>query len=390
MKNNRLLPLALGAVALGALLTALGPALVRAATAKPASAEALLKNAQRGNPKLQSIGTMSFGPGGLLLVAEPRHAALVAIATGDTGPVQKLKHRVDDVAGLAAARLGAPAGGVQIVDLAVNPASGKIYLGVVRQADKQIAILTIDADGKVAELPLNNATYVRAQMPATEKMKIGNITDVAFAGDRVLAAGASNEEFSSKIFSLPVPLAHGVAANIYSAETYHVAHGKWETKAPISSFVPYEEGGKHYVVGAFACTPIAKFPLHDLQSGANVKGTSVVELGSGNRPLDMFAYDKGGKKWLVTHTQRMGERAPFGPSKFWSARVSMDYLALNDADKINQKAARRDTAKKSGPDGIEIVDSLFGAVQVDKLNNDEAVVLRESGDKLVLEMAKLP
>lgn len=389
MKTNRLLPLVLGAAAIAALATLFGPALVRAASAKPASAESLLKNAQHGNPSLKSIGSMNFGPGGLLLVAEPRDAAIVAIATGDTGPVQKLKHRVEDVAGLVAARLGAQSGGVQIVDLAVNPASGKIYLSVVRQADKQIAILTIDAEGKVGELALNNATYVRVQMPATEQIKIGNITDMAFAGDRVVAAGASSEEFSSKIFSFPLPLVHGVAANVFSAETYHVSHRRWETKAPISSFAPYEENGKHFIVGAFACTPVAKFPLDDLKSGANVKGVSVVELGSQNRPIDMFTYEKGGKKWLVTHTQRFGKNL-FGPSKYWGVRVSMDYLALNDADKINEKAAHRDTKAKSGPDGIEIVDSLFGAVQVDKLDNDNAIVLRESGDKLVLEMAKLP
>lgn len=358
--------------------------------AKSTSAAALLKNAQHGDPKLTSAGAMNFGPNGLLLIAEPRSAGILAVDTGDTGPVQKLKHRVDDVANLVAAKLGAPAGGAKIVDLAVNPASGRIYLSVLRAAGNIPAILTIDADGKVAELALDQLAWVRVPLAGKDGAKIGNVTDVAFAGDRVLAAGASSEEFSSKIFSVPLPLEHGASAAVFSAETYHVAHGKWETKAPISSFVPYEENGKHYVVGAFACTPIAKFPLNDLSSGANVRGTSVVELGSGNRPLDMFTYSKDGKRWLVTHTQRMGSRAPFGPSAYWGARVDMDYLALNDAEKINQKAARRDTAKKSGPDGIEIVDSLFGAMHVDKLNNDEAIVLREAGDKLVLEMAKLP
>ena len=68
----------------------------------------------------------------------------------------------------------------------------------------------------------------------------------------------------------------------------------------------------------------------------------------------------------------------------------MSYVALNDADKINEKAAHRDTKQKSGPAGIEIVDSLFGALHVDKVDNDDAVVLREREDKLVLELAKLP
>ncbi len=353
------------------------------------AAELFFKNPQHGELKLASVGALNFGPSGLLLVAEAKAASIVAIDTGDVGPVQKLKHRVDDIAGIAAAKLGAPANGVRIADLAVNPASGKIYLSVVRLADNQPAILTVDADGKVSDLPLKNANYVRIALPAGANAKINTITDLAFAGDRVLAAGQSSEEFSSKIFSLPFPLTHGQGGAVFSAETYHISHRKWETKAPISSFVPYEENGKHYVVGAFACTPIAKFPLNDLQSGANVKGTSFVELGSQNRPLDMFAYEKGGKRWLVTHTQRFGKNL-FGPSKFWGVRIDMNYVALNDADKTNEKAAHRDTKQKSGPDGIEIVESLFGAVHVDKLDNDNIVVLREQDDKLVLDMAKLP
>ncbi|NDB77794.1 MAG: arginine--tRNA ligase, partial [Verrucomicrobia bacterium] len=87
---------------------------------------------------------MSFGPGGLLLVTEPRHAAIVAIETGDTGPVQKLKQRVDNVGALLAARLGAPEGGVTIADLAVNQASGKIYLAVTRKADGASNYATTD------------------------------------------------------------------------------------------------------------------------------------------------------------------------------------------------------------------------------------------------------
>lgn len=353
------------------------------------AAETFFQNGQRGELKLASVGALNFGPNGLLLVAEAKAAAIVAIDTGDAGPVQKLKHRVDDVAGMAAAKLGAPANGVRIVDLAVNPASGKIYLAVVRLADSQPAILVVDADGHLADLPMKNASYVRIPLPAGANARINTITDLAFAGDRVLAAGQSSEEFSSKIFSLPLPLTHGQGGAVFSAETYHVSHRKWETKAPISSFVPYEENGQHFVVGAFACTPIAKFPLNDLKSGANVRGTSFIELGSRNRPLDMFTYEKGGSRWLVTHTQRSAADL-FGPSKFWGVRINMNYVALNDAEKTNEKAAHRNTKQKSGPDGIEIVDALFGAVHVDKLDNDNVVVLREQEDKLVLDMAKLP
>jgi hypothetical protein len=71
----------------------------------------------------------------------------------------------------------------------------------------------------------------------------------------------------------------------------------------------------------------------------------------------------------------------------WGARISMDYL---NAAETNEKAARRDEKEAKGPDGIEIVDALFGAVQVDKLSNTEIVVLRDTAGTLSLEVAALP
>ena len=111
MNTKRLLRLSTASVC-GLLALALTQPVL--AADKTSAAQQFFKNAQHGNPNLKSIGTLSFGPQGLLLVAEPRSAAILAIDTGDTGPVLKLKQRVDDIAGLAAARLGAPAGGAQI------------------------------------------------------------------------------------------------------------------------------------------------------------------------------------------------------------------------------------------------------------------------------------
>ncbi len=353
---------------------------------EPSGAAALLKDVQSGNPGFKRIGRMSFGPDGLLLVADPGSASVVAINTGDVGPVVKLKRRIDKVDDLIAASMGAKPGSVGVVDMTVNPKSGKIYLSV--QNGSQYAILVITADAKISNLNLDKARYVRITLPGDGKASVSNITDVKFANDRVLAAGQSGNQFSSKIYSLPVPLTHGATANIFSAETYHVAHGKWETRAPIQSFVPYEEDGKNYVVGSFACTPIAKFPLDDLKSGAKVKGISVVELGSGNRPLDMFTYKKDGKQWLITNTDRFHhKRRPFGPSQYWGARIDMKYLA---SEKINEKAVRRVVGKDTGPEGIEVVKSLFFVKQVDKLNDKEMVLLKDNKGKLDLEVAPLP
>ena len=349
---------------------------------------ALIESPQKGGLQIKSISSLSFGPDGVLLVAEPATASVVALQTGDVGPAKAaLEKTVPDVGAAIAGGLGAKKEDITVKDLAVNPASGRIYLAVQRRPDNAVMIVTVDAAGQVAPLNLESLPWVRITLPGGTTSKVTNITDVAFDGTRVFATGTCNEEFASRIFTIPVPLKNGATASVFSAETYHVAHRKWETKAPIQSFIPYQSKAGTFVVGAFACTPVAKFRVDDLQSGAQVKGVSMVELGSGNRPLDLFSYeDKSGKEWLVVHTQRFKQNA-FGPSKMWGARISMDYL---DAAETNEKAVRRNEKENKGPEGIEIVDAFFGAVQVDKFSNTEAIVLRDVEGTLSLELAALP
>ena len=370
------------------LAAAAAVSLVTASSAVATSFPSLLESPQKGGLELKSLSSISFGPGGLLLVAEPGTASVVAIETLDMGPMApSLAKPVTDIGSVIAGGLGAKVEDITIKDLAANPASGRIYLAVQRRPDNAVLILTVDAAGKVAPFDTSKLAWARITLPGGTASKVTNITDVAFDGKRVFATGTCNEEFSSRIFTIPVPIKHGASASVFSAETYHVAHRKWETKAPIQSFIPYTSKGETFVVGAFACTPVAKFKVDDLESGAQVKGVSMVELGSGNRPLDLFSYtDKSGKEWLVVHTQRFKQNA-FGPSKMWGARIAMDYL---DAAETNEKATRRDEKATKGPDGIEIVESLFGAVQADKISNTEAIVLKDNDGTLSLEVAALP
>ena len=358
-------------------------------TAAPFSHAALLENAQPSGLKLKTLSTLTFGPKGVLILADSSTATVTAIETGDTGPLLALSQPVKDVAGTIAGGLGTDAGNISVLDMAVNPASGKVYLAVQRRPDNATLIVTIGSDGQVAPLDTSKLSHASVTLPGGAGSKITKVTDVAFDRDRIFATGSCNEEFASRIFTIPVPVKHGATADVFSAETYHVAHRKWETKAPIQSFIPYHSKEGRYVVGAFACTPVAKFRVDDLENGAKVKGVSMVELGSGNRPIDLFDYiDSDGKEWLVVHTQRFKENS-FGPSKLWGARISMDYINAAE-DQANENAARRDVNEKSGPEGIEIVDALFGAVQVAKLGDRDMIVLRDTEGRLDLEVAALP
>src|SRR4051812_6816892 len=96
--------------------------LVSAALAVPVTMSSLLKGAAQGDLPLKSIGVISFGPEGLLLVAEPGSASIVAIETGDKGPAAKGTPALNDVVATIAAALESTAEKIQIVDMAVNPA----------------------------------------------------------------------------------------------------------------------------------------------------------------------------------------------------------------------------------------------------------------------------
>jgi hypothetical protein len=71
-------------------------------------------------------------------------------------------------------------------------------------------------------------------------------------------------------------------------------------------------------------------------------------------------------------------------------RVSVDLLEHNDPSQTNEHATRRNVKDQAKTEGIEMLESLQGATQMDKLSNQEMVVLRENGDKFRLELCPLP
>ena len=145
--------------------------------------------------------------------------------------------------------------------------------------------------------------------------------------------------------------------------------------------MPFTEGGKTYVVGAFACTPVVKYPLDALSPDAKVKGTSVIELGSGNRPLDMFTYTKDGKEYVLANTLRFHhEKRPFGPSPYWTVRFERSLLG--EEENVNEKALLRLNRRlQPATPRIVMVDGFHGVVQMDRLGETEALVLKQNADK---------
>ena len=219
-------------------------------------------------------------------------------------------------------------------------------------------------------------------------VRVANIDLAAITDDKLVAGVGANDAFASKIFVAQTPLRHDAAGELHAAETFHVQHNKWETKSPMSTIMPFTENGKTYVAGAFACTPVVKYPLDSLSPGAQVKGKSVLELGSGNRPLDMFTYVKDGKEYVLSNTFRFHhERRPFGPSPYWTVRFDRDLL--DEEENVNEKALFRLKGNEPATPKVVLVENYHGVRQMDRLGESEAVVLRETSDKK-LELAILP
>lgn len=361
------------AVLLGLLFACSQAARAADAPASPAKAS--------GKIELKSGGPLAFAPEGVLLVADPLAATVYAVETGDTaGDAKSVKHEVADLRGKIAALLGASSEEVQINDLAVNPASGNVFISVTRGSGPsgQPLVLKLEPNGKISELELDNVAFTKAEItnaPASGEGRRGNprlmtVTDLAFIDGKVYIAGLSNEEFASKLRTIPFPFA--AADDGSSVEIFHGAHGRVETNSPIMTFAAFEIDNQPHVVAAYTCTPLVKFKVADLVPEAKVRGTTVAELGNRNRPLDMFVYKKDGKDYILLSNSSRG-------------LMKIDAQGIGSQEAIEQKID--DKAGLS----YETIEVLKGVVQLDRLGEDTAVALITGPDgKEDLKTIELP
>ena len=363
------------------LLTALSLTLCAAA----ATAASWTAGMTEGKVTLKSAGPLTFGPEGILFVADTRSAAIIALATGDKpAPAQNLK--VEGLNQKVAALLGTAAEQVTIEDLAVNPESHAAYLAVTRGrgAGATPVLVRVKTDGSLEALALDHVKHSRAELPDApvegvqgEGKKQSNprqesITDLAFFEDRLLVAGLSNEEFSSALRAIPFPFQK--IATGTSVEIYHGAHGKFETRAPIRTFVPFKVGNEPQLLAAYTCTPLVQFPLKDIQPAAKIKGKTIAELGNRNRPLDMIVYHKDGKDWLLLANNSRGVM-----------KISTENIA--GAEAITAPVGGGGTKGQS----YQTIESWKGVEQLDKLDDTRALVVRKTeAGALNLESLPLP
>jgi hypothetical protein len=269
-----------------------------------AAALAVAAPMSMGNADVKSAGPLAFGPNGVLFIGDSVGAKIVAIDTGDTAAGKSATVNVQGIDGKIAAALGTTADQISIRDLVTNPVSRNVYISVSRGKgnDAAAVLLKLDTAGKMSEVKLNSVKFSSESLPNPTTStkgsdKLDTITEIRYVDGKVLVAGLSNEEFSSNMKSIPYPFAN--ADKGASIEMYHGSHGRFETNSPIRTFVPYTIGKQQYILAAYTCTPLVKIPVSDIKGGAKITGTTIAELGAGNRPLDMVAYKKDGKDYIL-------------------------------------------------------------------------------------------
>ena len=284
-----------------------------------------------GTPGIKSVGSLAFGPEGILFVADNAGAAIFAIDVGDDDVASgQSEINVENLGTSLAAYLGCSRDDVFIRDMTVHPSSQDVYLSVMRgSGDAAVPILIkVGTHGALSEVPLENVPFSQtlienapaeddARMEgrlvqgnregeemehdgfrfriARDRLRTVTVTDMAYVDGLLLVAGASNEEFSSTLRRIPFPFNGNALTN--SLEIFHVSHGRYETASPIRAFVPY--GGNTSVLASYTCTPVVHFSLGDIKSGEQVKGKTVAELGAVNTPLDMVSYVRDGEEYLL-------------------------------------------------------------------------------------------
>jgi len=280
---------------------------------------------------------LTFGPDGILFVADNLGATIFAIDVDDADVATDARPLdVDNLDTRLAAYLGCPREEVFIRDMAVHPVSQNVYLSVMRGTGSAAIplLIKLNVDGVLADMDLERLPFARTaiedaapendertdgrvirgsregeerKMPSGTMLRIARdplrtiaVTDMAYVDGTLLVAGASNEEFSSTLRKIPFPFATGTESS--SLEIFHVSHGRYETAAPIRTFMPY--AGNTSVLASYTCTPVVRFALDDIQSGEQVKGRTVAELGSGSTPVDIVSYTNGGEEYLLVSNTR--------------------------------------------------------------------------------------
>ncbi|MGC3944755.1 MAG: hypothetical protein QM762_09560 [Chryseolinea sp.] len=325
----------------------------------------------KGDIQLKSLTSIAFNKDGVLFLADPLGMKIYALDEKHvtSGPVEQLE--VTNIDEKIAALLGVSTKDIKIEDMAVNPTSHEVYFAVIRRgASLQPTVIKVDSKSKIYAFNLSNVNYyeaslsdVPAKSPHTYFPLSSAITDMAFIEGELYVAGLSGDEFNSKLRRFQYPFTNKTQA--IQLEIFHPSHDRFETNAPIETFLPFPVNGKTYIVAGYGCAPLAKFALSDVRSKDQLRGVTVAELGGGNRPLDMISFKDG----------------------------AVDYMLIANSDRTLMQISSEDLNKEAGvvksdtrvspysSAGVKYLSiAEVGIIQLDDFNDESYLVVQRNMD----------
>ena len=345
----------------------------------PSSARGVAETGQ--GPALTSIGPLTFGTDGTLFAADNQAAAVFGLDLGGqaSGAVAGTK-AIDGIDQKIAAMLGTGASEITITDLVVHPRSHNTFVSVMRGQGTGAApaLLRVDGAGTIEVMSTQSMKFSKLELPNAptanpndrRNARSSAITDMAFSDGRLWIAGLSSEEFSSKLRSVSYPFS--AIDRGTSVEIFHGNHGQLETRSPVYTFLPYTVNNQPNLIAGYLCTPLVKFPIASLKPGDKVRGTTIAELGAGNRPLDMILYKKNGRDFLLMSNNSRGVM-----------KIATDGFA--SASPITSPVS----AETAGVP-YETIASMKGVEQLDLLDAQNSIVIARAGAALNLQIVPLP
>jgi hypothetical protein len=368
--------LVLGVMTIGAVLVAARDASEAADAPATVAAPAATYGMRIAPIQLQSAGVMHFAPDGILFLADSRAGAVYAIDVAEQHrDTSASLVKIDDVDQKIAAALGTTRDEIRIHDMVAHPLSQSLYFSLTRgrgDAAVPLVVSVTKVDEKVAVLPLESIRHARAALddaPALDaktswgaSQRTMTVTDIALIDGELYVAGLSNEEFASALRRLPYPFGRPPAKT--AVEIYHTSHNRWETSAPIESFLPITLNGKPSLIAGYGCSPIVVFSRADFASKRRLRGKTISELGGGNRPLDMIRYvNAAGKEYvLIANSHRTLTR-------------------LDPAEIATAPEMTTSVTQAYQPAGVGYLPvSSFGVLQLDNYNRAGIVLLERDAE----------
>ena len=263
--------------------------------------------------QLRSIGVMTFGPDGILYVADSRAGAVYAIDLGESNRDTTTSGiQVKGVDAQIANVLGVSKDEIRVHDMVASPSSQTVYFAVttgrgdaetpvvvrLTKRDKQFSVVSLDMI-RHARLELPDAASRDTTMPWEGFPRSFTMTHLAVGNGELYVAGLSNEEFKSTLRRATLPFGKGTVTT--HVEIFHTSHNRFETASPIESLLPLTLNGRAIVMASYTCSPLVMFDRDALNGTGVVRGKTVAELGGGNRPFDMVTYrsPRDGKQYLM-------------------------------------------------------------------------------------------